>query len=90
MYIATPTPMGEFGFHMQEEGTTMTAKAYGLDETQPAGALPALKPEDAQYFGKLLTDVEVNVVRSLQGEGVFEIWLYSFKGARKKVKRAWG
>ena len=33
---------------------------YGLDEVQPAGgALPALKPEDAQYFGKLFTDVQV-------------------------------
>ena len=34
---------------------------YGLDEGEPTGgALPALKPEDAQYFGKLLTDVQVS------------------------------
>ena len=51
--------MGEFGFHMPEE-SQVTTKTYGLDEVQPAGgALPALKPEDAQYFGKLLTDVQV-------------------------------
>lgn len=55
---ATPTPMGEFGFHMQDEAG-MTPRSYGLDESQPGGNLPAIKPEDAQYFGKLLTEVKV-------------------------------
>jgi hypothetical protein len=52
--------MGEFGFHMQDEAG-MTPRSYGLDETQPGGNLPAIKPEDAQYFGKLLTEVKVFV-----------------------------
>ena len=49
---ATPTPMGGMsggGFHMQSEGGTVDP---GL--AQPPGNLPFLKPDDTQYFGKLL------------------------------------
>lgn len=51
---ATPTPMaGLTGFFMQkEEKVTMM-------EMEPKGQnLPPLKPEDIQYFDKLLTDVD--------------------------------
>ncbi|KAA0200210.1 hypothetical protein HAZT_HAZT000257 [Hyalella azteca] len=53
---ATPTPMigTPQGFFMQKEG--MTPKHS--DESQPKGNLPLLKPEDAQYFDKLLQDVD--------------------------------
>ena len=50
---ATPTPLAgnatPVGFFMQKEGQTP-----GFQDTQPKGNLPFLKPEDAQYFDKLL------------------------------------
>ncbi|XP_071812328.1 splicing factor 3B subunit 1-like isoform X2 [Apostichopus japonicus] len=51
---STPTPMGgTSGFFMQQDGTVVDP---GI--AQPAGNLPMLKPDDAQYFGKLLNDVD--------------------------------
>ncbi|XP_046846232.1 splicing factor 3B subunit 1-like [Xenia sp. Carnegie-2017] len=50
---ATPTPMGFSGFTMQTEDRN--AK---LVEDQPPGNLPYLKPDDVQYFDKLLVDVD--------------------------------
>ncbi|XP_033099282.1 splicing factor 3B subunit 1-like isoform X1 [Anneissia japonica] len=51
---ATPTPMGGMsGFHMQQEDRNVD---HGL--AQPPGNLPFLKPDDAQYFDKLLIDVD--------------------------------
>ncbi|XP_072179032.1 splicing factor 3B subunit 1-like [Diadema setosum] len=52
---ATPTPMGGLsgGFSMQQEGGMVDP---GL--AQPPGNLPVLKPDDTQYFGKLLNDVD--------------------------------
>jgi len=52
---ATPTPLagsgGSTGFYMQQEDKT----ASKFMDTQPKGGnLPFLKPEDAQYFDKLL------------------------------------
>jgi len=56
---ATPTPMqGQTpqGFYMQTENLDKTSK---LVDNQPKGGnLPFLKPEDAQYFDKLLVDVD--------------------------------
>lgn len=40
---------GTSGFFMQQDGTVVDP---GI--AQPAGNLPMLKPDDAQYFGKLL------------------------------------
>lgn len=60
---ATPTPMTgtPMGFSMQieEPGGTAAAAARLLDP-QPKGSqqLPVMKPEDAQYFDKLLVDVD--------------------------------
>ncbi|KAF0294033.1 Splicing factor 3B subunit 1 [Amphibalanus amphitrite] len=54
---ATPTPLAgnatPVGFFMQKEGQTPA-----FQDTQPKGNLPFLKPEDAQYFDKLLVDVD--------------------------------
>lgn len=51
---ATPTPLaGLSGFQMPVEDKT----AKFMDN-QPKGNLPFLKPEDAQYFDKLLVDVD--------------------------------
>jgi len=58
--MGTPTPMmgasTPAGFFMQKEG--MTPRHGGGDDSQPKGNLPLLKPEDAQYFDKLLQDVD--------------------------------
>ena len=52
---ATPTPMmgTPQGFFIAKEGQTPRH-----DDSQPKGNLPLLKPEDAQYFDKLLQDVD--------------------------------
>merc|ERR1719183_3121759 len=56
---ATPTPMvGQTptGFYMQTENLDKSSKFI---DNQPKGQnLPFLKPEDAQYFDKLLVDVD--------------------------------
>ncbi|KXJ28297.1 splicing factor 3B subunit 1 isoform X1 [Exaiptasia diaphana] len=50
---ATPTPAGGTGFYMQQEDPS----AKVIDD-QPPGNLPYLKPDDVQYFDKLLVDVD--------------------------------
>ncbi|XP_034002369.1 splicing factor 3B subunit 1 isoform X1 [Trematomus bernacchii] len=51
---ATPTPMGGMtGFHMQVEDRTTKQM-----NDQPSGNLPFLKPDDIQYFDKLLVEVD--------------------------------
>ena len=46
---STPTPMGMSGFRIQMEDRSVKL----LDE-QPTGNMPFMKPEDMQYFDKLL------------------------------------
>lgn len=60
---ATPTPLAgtPIGFFMQtEEVGGSAAAAARLLDPQPKGTqqLPFMKPEDAQYFDKLLVDVD--------------------------------
>lgn len=60
---ATPTPLAgtPIGFFMQtEEVGGSAAAAARLLDPQPKGSqqLPFMKPEDAQYFDKLLVDVD--------------------------------
>nr|CAD7462012.1 unnamed protein product [Timema tahoe] len=52
---ATPTPMvgTPAGFFIQTED-----KSAKFMDNQPKGNLPFMKPEDAQYFDKLLVDVD--------------------------------
>ncbi|XP_001599854.2 splicing factor 3B subunit 1 isoform X1 [Nasonia vitripennis] len=52
---ATPTPIAGTpqGFFIQQED-----KNSKLIDNQPKGNLPFMKPEDAQYFDKLLVDVD--------------------------------
>ncbi|XP_063232922.1 splicing factor 3B subunit 1 isoform X2 [Bacillus rossius redtenbacheri] len=52
---ATPTPIvgTPAGFFMQTED-----KSTKFMDNQPKGNLPFMKPEDAQYFDKLLVDVD--------------------------------
>jgi splicing factor 3B subunit 1 len=57
--LATPTPMGATpGFSIQQ---TPTRESYGVPATPSEGGagIPFIKPEDYQYFGKLL-DEEVD------------------------------
>lgn len=71
--LSTPTPMGmtPAGFQMEvpvEERKDATVQdireAYGVplaptaSETGDAGALPYIKPEDMQYFGRLMEDAD--------------------------------
>ncbi|GIY82436.1 splicing factor 3B subunit 1 [Caerostris darwini] len=50
---STPTPMaGTSGFFFQKE------EPVKMMDAQPKGNLPLLKPEDIQYFDKLLADVD--------------------------------
>ena len=54
---ATPTPMGMSGFRFQVEESQVKI----VDDLQPSEAgssLPFLKPEDTQYFSKLLDQVD--------------------------------
>ena len=59
---ATPTPMvGQTptGFYMQPDTPAGGDKLAKAGDVQPKGQnLPFLKPEDAQYFDKLLVDVD--------------------------------
>uniref|UniRef100_H2YG73 Uncharacterized protein n=1 Tax=Ciona savignyi TaxID=51511 RepID=H2YG73_CIOSA len=59
---ATPTPMGgSTGFHIQVEDKSMKGKLCVRFERitdQPSGNLPFLKPDDIQYFDKLLVEVD--------------------------------
>eukprot|EP00644_Phytophthora_capsici_P001434 jgi/Phyca11/526518/estExt2_fgenesh1_pm.C_PHYCAscaffold_100075 len=57
--LATPTPMGQTpGFAMQ---ATPAREDYGVPVGTPLGsdgsAMPFIKPEDYQYFGKLMDEV---------------------------------
>ncbi|XP_026467964.1 splicing factor 3B subunit 1-like [Ctenocephalides felis] len=55
---ATPTPLGgatPHGFFIQQEDRQASQT---LVDAQPKGNLPFMKPEDAQYFDKLLVDVD--------------------------------
>mmetsp|Transcript_4651 Transcript_4651/g.13432 ORF Transcript_4651/g.13432 Transcript_4651/m.13432 type:complete len:1275 (+) Transcript_4651:868-4692(+) len=71
--LATPTPMGaaQQGFQMeipieqrQDASVQEIREAYGVplaptaSESGEAGSLPYIKPEDMQYFGRLMEDVE--------------------------------
>ncbi|XP_065839937.1 splicing factor 3B subunit 1-like isoform X2 [Oscarella lobularis] len=52
---ATPTPIGLGGFQIQADD-----RAVKQMDDQAGGSLPLIKPEDAQYFGKLMVDVDEN------------------------------
>ncbi|XP_069110836.1 splicing factor 3B subunit 1-like isoform X1 [Argopecten irradians] len=54
--IATPTPMAGTpqGFRMQ----TPDSKGVQVVDMQPKGNLPMMKPDDMQYFDKLLVEVD--------------------------------
>ncbi|KAG1467865.1 hypothetical protein G6F56_004173 [Rhizopus delemar] len=58
---ATPTPMGDNGFVMQDE--TRAPIALELPQEIPGvGQLPFFKEEDMQHFGKLLDDKNEDVM----------------------------
>ena len=62
---ATPTPMnsqqGNGGFFIQEENE-MSTKMKGQELQTADSELPMLKPDDMQYFDKLLIDVDENAL----------------------------
>jgi splicing factor 3B subunit 1 len=54
--LATPTPMGATpGFSIAQ---TPARESYAIPPTPSESAMPFIKPEDYQYFGKLLDDVD--------------------------------
>lgn len=68
---ATPTPLGGVlmtpaqGFFIQNEEYQMSS-AKKIVELEPKGNLPSLKPEDLQFFGNLLHDVEEDTLSADQ------------------------
>ncbi len=66
--MATPTPMmGSLGFKMAGPGETPGREAFGilagnLDGTD--GDMPVIRPEDAQYFGKLMENENLSELSS--------------------------
>lgn len=57
---ATPTPLGgatPHGFFIQQEDRQASQT---LVDAQPKGNLPFMKPEDAQYFDKLLVRIIID------------------------------
>lgn len=61
---ATPTPMNsqqQGGFFIQEENE-MSTKMKGQELQTADAELPMLKPDDMQYFDKLLIDVDENAL----------------------------
>lgn len=64
---ATPTPIGGMtGFHMQAEDRTVKQM-----NDQPSGNLPFLKPDDIQYFDKLLVSNAISYVTTILRAGGF-------------------
>lgn len=61
-FMSAPTPMGVTGFHIQEESdAAAVAAAAGLAPDLPTeipgiGTLAFMKPEDANYFAKILKE----------------------------------
>jgi splicing factor 3B subunit 1 len=54
--LAAPTPMGSTpGFSMAQ---TPSRESYAIPPTPSESSMPFIKPEDFQYFGKLLDDVD--------------------------------
>ena len=54
--LAAPTPQGQTpGFHMSQ---TPSRESYAIPPTPSESSMPFIKPEDFQYFGKLLDDVD--------------------------------
>ena len=85
---ATPTPMmGQTptGFYMQPE----TPDRNKFADTQPKGNLPFLKPEDAQYFDKLLVDVDEDTLspEELKERKIMEL-LLKIKNGTPPMRKA--
>lgn len=82
--LATPTPMGGSAIGFMMPGTPERAgvgeKGYGgILDTQPKDKdLPALKPEDMQYFDKLLMDVDESTLTKAE-KNEREIMAYLLK-----------
>ncbi len=54
--LSTPTPFESTpAFHISE---TPDRSSYAVPPTPGEGAMPFIKPEDQQYFGKLLDDID--------------------------------
>jgi splicing factor 3B subunit 1 len=53
--LATPTPYQMSGFYMQEENKSV--RDTDMPVMAADSSLPFIKPEDQQYFGKLLADI---------------------------------
>jgi splicing factor 3B subunit 1 len=56
--VLPPPQSGLSGFHIQESAHGQNAQSGQLQEYQPSGNLPLLKPDDLQYFDKLLQEVD--------------------------------
>jgi splicing factor 3B subunit 1 len=56
--LATPTPMGAAATPAFQMMQTPSRESYAVPLTPSDSAMPFIKPEDQQYFGKLLEEVD--------------------------------
>ena len=71
---ATPTPMvGQTptGFYMQPDTPGGDRSGKFMDNQPKEANLPFLKPEDAQYFDKLLVDVDEEMLSPEEAKVIF-------------------
>lgn len=73
--------VGGSGFHMQQEGSGSVDPGLA----QPPGNLPFLKPDDTQYFGKLL--VSYAVITGKDGCLIFNLSFLCKEGGRDYIFR---
>jgi splicing factor 3B subunit 1 len=68
--ISTPTPASILsGFYIQQSTHGQAISSNQFEDYQPSGNLPLLKPDDLQYFDKLLQDInEENLTPEEQKE----------------------
>lgn len=92
--LATPTPAGgQMGFTMPgtPERAGIGEKGYaGILDTQPKDKdLPALKPEDMQYFDKLLMDVdESTLTKAEKNEREIMTYLLKIKNGTPPMRKS--
>lgn len=74
--MSTPTPLGTPGYHIPEE-----SRGQQFDVPTELEGLPELKPEDHQYFGKLLKDVRLLPCPHITFASAFTATAHRFMGS---------
>ncbi|CAF3975831.1 unnamed protein product [Rotaria sp. Silwood2] len=88
--LPPPTPQSTFsGFHKQESAHGLNVPLNQLQEYQPSGNLPLIKPDDLQYFDKLLQEVnEESLTPDEQKERKIMKLLLKIKNGTPSMRKA--